>query len=162
VTAAYADRIRAITATRTRLVDQHHEAFPLKHNAELKLLATPAWRGEDRLPELLDEWGRHTTADTRACLYLLADPEVAGTSEELEARVLAAAEQAGAAIDTCADIDIVVQGFTPDRDERLHRTMDGYVSLHDGCAARERLSGVLGRPVLRPGTGELGRLLADR
>jgi len=160
VAAMYAERIGVITTRRTRRVDAHQEPFPLEDDAQLRVLATPAWRGADRLPELLADWARHTTQDMNACLYLLADPDVAGTSAELEARVLAAAEQAGVGLDACADIEILVQSFTADRDQRLHRTMDAYVPLHAGCAARERLAGAVGQPVVLLGTGELGSLLA--
>ena len=50
----------------------------------MRVLATPAWRGADRLAELLQQWCAATTPATSACLYLLADPRVDGAQQELE------------------------------------------------------------------------------
>jgi hypothetical protein len=117
----------------------------------LRVLATPAWRAEDRLGELLAQWCATTTPATRACLYLLADPGVDGTPEQLEARVLGAAAAAGAAIDCGADINVLMEPSSPGRDARLHAAVDAYVPLHPACAGHARLAREAGNPIVQPG-----------
>ena len=54
-----------------------------------RLLATPAWLGEDRLGELLARLGGGDQRQaTPACLYLLADPRVDGDEAACTERVL--------------------------------------------------------------------------
>jgi hypothetical protein len=122
------------------------------------VLATPAWRGEDRLCELLAAWSQ-TTPRTDACLYLLADPATAGESDQIEAHVMAAAERAGVNLDGCADIEILIEPFRDDRDELLHRAMDLYVPTHPGCAGHVRLANRAGKRVLQVDATELTTLL---
>ena len=73
---------------------QQPEPFPLTEDVALRVLATPAWRGDDRLGELLAQWSAATTRSTSACLYLLADPATDGDPPEIEARVLGATAEA--------------------------------------------------------------------
>jgi hypothetical protein len=138
---ALAQRIAALANRPPRIADPAC-APPrgLEEDAELRVLATPAWRGEDRLPELLAHWCAHTTRDASACLYLLADPTVDGTPEQLEQRVLAAAAAAGADLEACADINVLMESLTADRDAALHAAIPLYVPLHPACTGHERLA----------------------
>ena len=160
VAAAYRERIRALAARRPRLGGPPApEPFPLAEEVASRVLATPAWRGEDRLGELLARWGEPTNAETSACLYLLADPAVDGEPEDLEARVVAAAQAAGADIESCADINVLMEPAIAERDGRLHAAMDALVVLHRGCAGHERLARAAASAVLEPTAADLGALL---
>jgi hypothetical protein len=132
-----------------------HAPFPLEDEVALRVLATPAWRACDQLGELLAEWVAATTRDTSACLYLLADPGVDGAPEELEARILSAAADAGVDIEGGADINVLMEPAVAERDVRLHAAMDAYVPLHDACAGHERLAREHGAVIIEPGTGHL-------
>jgi glycosyltransferase involved in cell wall biosynthesis len=116
------------------------EPFPLVEEVALRVLATPAWRSQDRLGELLAEWVATTEPTTSACLYLLANPAVDGAPGDLEARVLSAAAAAGADLDAGADINVLMEPARADRDVRLHVAVDAYVPLHAACAGHERLA----------------------
>ena len=98
VAARYRERIGALTMLNPKLGRGEPVPFPLSEDARVRVLATPAWAGEDRLPELLADWGRATTQQSSACLYLLADPALAGEPEEIEARVIEAAKRGGLAL----------------------------------------------------------------
>jgi hypothetical protein len=119
------------------------------------VLATPAWRADDRLGDLLAEWVTATTRDTSACLYLLADPRVDGAPEDLEARILSAASAAGVDIDGGADINVLMEPALAERDVRLHAAVDVYVPLHPACSGHARLAREAGNAVLELGSGEL-------
>ena len=159
IAARYQQRINELALSPARAADLVDGSFPLATDVGLRILATPAWRGIDRLPDLLREWGGVTGAGTSACLYLLADPSTAGTPDELEARVVAAAEEAALDLGGCGDIEILVEPFRSDRDLRLHRAVDAYVVLHPGCAGHERFARAAGNTIIRPGAGELAGLL---
>jgi hypothetical protein len=149
VAARYAARITALAERRPRLAGPiDPEPFPLTEDVELRVLATPAWRAEDRLGELLAQWAQATDPTTRACLYLLADPQVDGEPAELEARVLSAATEAGADLDEAADVNILMEPSQPERDRRLHAASDLYVPLHLACAGHERLARSLDTAVI--------------
>ncbi|HLI60162.1 MAG TPA: glycosyltransferase [Solirubrobacteraceae bacterium] len=152
----YRDRIAELAA-RPRCTAAI-EPYPLEGDAELRLLATPAWRGRDRLGELLAAWSKHTTPETSACLYLLADPAIDGAPEELEARVLTAAAEAGADLERCADIDVVMASAHADRDARVHAATAVYVPLHPACAGHERIARRHGSAIVAP--DRLGPLLS--
>jgi hypothetical protein len=134
----------------------------LTEDVELRVLATPAWRGEDLLGELLLEWSTLTARETSACLYLLADPGIDGEPHELERRVLDAAARSGADIDSGADINVLVEPLRDQFDERLHAATDAYVALHGACAAHERLAREADSLILSPGDGALRDLLTQR
>jgi hypothetical protein len=157
----YLERITALAAQPWRQCDLPTGSFPLEGTVGLRVLATPAWRGQDRLYELLAAWSQ-TTPRTDACLYLLADPATAGESDQIEAHVIAAAERAGVDLDGCADIEILIEPFRDDRDELLHRAMDLYVPLHPGCAGHLRLARVEGNEILSLERGRLAELLETR
>jgi glycosyltransferase involved in cell wall biosynthesis len=149
VAESYSRRITALVATPRRRAGSSDEPFPLLEDVRLRVLATPAWRGGDRLGELLRAWSSGTSPETSACLYLLADPATAGSPEEIETHVLAAAEQGGADLEDCADINVLIEQFRSDRDERLHRTVSAYVPLHAGCGGHIRLARLAGTAVLQ-------------
>jgi hypothetical protein len=164
VAAMYAERLAALAADTRPLarVSAGLDAFPLPEDVDLRVLARPAWRRVDALGELLLEWQTATTPATSACLYLLADPEVDGSPEELEAFVLDAAARSGADLEQCADINVLMEPATPDLDARLHAAMDAFVVLHPGRAGDERLARAAESAVLAPGSGELARLISGR
>ena len=161
IAARYQDRITTLAARRPRPASAAvHEPFPLEEEVALGVLATPAWRGADRLSELLAEWVGATTRDTSACLYLLADPDVDGSPEALEAHILSAAEEAGVDIEGGADINVLMEPAVAERDVRLHAAVDAYVPLHEACTGHARLAREAGNAVLRLGEGELAARLA--
>ena len=163
VATRYAERLRALSGRRPLLAGPRRpEPFPLAEDVAVRVLATPAWRGEDRLGELLAEWSAASTRETSACLYLLADPRVDGEPEELEEHVLRAAAGAGADIDTGADINVLMEPLQPERDARLHRAVDGYVALHQACAGHTRMAREAGNELIELGTTGLTDLLAGR
>jgi glycosyltransferase involved in cell wall biosynthesis len=154
VAARYGERLLALAGRRPLLAGPRRpEPFPLEEEVAVRVLATPAWRAQDRLGELLAEWSRTTAAGASACLYLLADPHVDGAPEELEQRVLHAAAAAGADIDAGADINVLMEPLTAARDRRLHAAVDAYVSLHPACAGHERLAREAGNELIELGGG---------
>ena len=161
VAAFYQERITALAARRPRPATAAvHDPFPLEAEVALGVLATPAWRRSDRLGALLSEWVAATSRGTSACLYLLADPGVDGEPENLEARILSAAEAAGVDIEGGADINVLMEPAVAERDVRLHAAMDAYVPLHDACSGHERLAREAGNDILRLGTGDLASRLS--
>ncbi len=151
----YSDRIHALSRSVQRRADQVDEPFPLEEDVSLRVLATPAWRGADKLSELLAEWAEATNPATSACLYLLADPATAGTPDEIEALVLAAAERADVELSVCADINILLEPHRADRDQRLVASVDAYVPLHDGCSGFIRSADALKTQVACLGQGAI-------
>ncbi len=152
----YAERLSALatsTAPLARLAAVEPWRFEIP--AALRVLATPAWRGSDALPELLTEWVAATTPADDASLCLLADPGVDGTPEELEAHILGAAARAGVSLDGCADIEVLMAPGEAGRDERLHAATDVYVPLHGACAGHERLARRAGSAVAAAGQLQL-------
>jgi glycosyltransferase involved in cell wall biosynthesis len=148
VAGRYAERLRALAAREPRLARPRGADAPVAWPAPatLRVLAVPAWRGEDRLAELLGAWAAAVPAGTGACLELLADPATDGEPAALEAHVLAAVARAGVDLESCADIDVFMCPATPDRDVRVHAEVDAYVALHDGAPGHARLA----RRVLEP------------
>ncbi|MGH2859458.1 MAG: glycosyltransferase family 4 protein, partial [Solirubrobacteraceae bacterium] len=156
----YQARIESLVARRPRstlAAGPDPEPFPLTGAYDMRLLATPAWRAApgigDRLPELLAEWVAATEPGQSACLFLLADPEVDGDPEQLEARIVEAA--AGADLDGAADIEVLMEPASPERDARLHAAMTSYVSLHPACAGHERMALEAGCASVELGRGAL-------
>ena len=144
-----AARLHALAARTPHAADPAAaEPWPLAEQVGLHVLATPAWRGADRLAMLLAQWGAATTPATSACLYLLADPAVDGAPETIEQRVLAACQASGADLDAAADVTVLLELATAERDARLHAAMDAYVPLHPACAGHERLARATGSSVL--------------
>lgn len=142
-------RLRALAARPPRAADPAAaEPWPLAERVDLRVLATPAWRGADRLAMLLAQWCAATTPATSACLYLLADPAVDGAPEAIEQRVLAACDASGADLDAAADVTVLLEPATAERDARLHVATHAYVPLHPACAGHERIARATGSAVL--------------
>ncbi|MGA2471687.1 MAG: glycosyltransferase [Solirubrobacteraceae bacterium] len=160
VAARYRERLRRLaTMTPRRAGDDQPEPYPFAETCELRLLAMPAWRGRDRLGELLADWATPEARASQATLILLADPNVDGTPSELEARVREAAYEAGVSLDDVGDINVVMEPHVAERDVRLHAAVDAYVPLHGGAPGHERLARVAGNAILEPGSGEIATLL---
>jgi glycosyltransferase involved in cell wall biosynthesis len=154
VAARYSERLAALCG-RPRL--RRAQAREFEEDVSVRLLATPAWRGEDRLGELLTQWTAVTSTATSACLYLLADPHVDGSPQELEERVLATEvelEQAG-------DVTILMQRLDGESDMRLHAGVDAYLPLHPACQGHIRMAERAGTPILSLKDESLQRLLAQ-
>jgi glycosyltransferase involved in cell wall biosynthesis len=142
-------RLRALAARPPRASDPAlAEPWPLAEPVELRVLATPAWRGTDHLASLLAQWCEATTPDTSACLYLLADPAVDGDPAAIEQRVLAACEASGAELGAAADVTVLLEPATAERDARLHAATHAYVPLHRACTGHERIARATGSAVL--------------
>jgi hypothetical protein len=114
------------------------------------LLATPAWRGKDRLAELLHGWAAAFSAAAPVGLYLLADPEVDGAPELWEAHVLGAADRAGINLAACADVSVLDHTLHGRDAERIHRAVHGYVALHPACGGHLRLARSLDVTIVEP------------
>lgn len=136
------------------------EPWPLTEDAALRVLATPAWRGADRLATLLAQWCAATTPATSACLYLLADPAVDGAPEAIEQRVLAACAAGGADLDAAADVTVLLEPAIADRDVRLHAATNAFVPLHPACAGHERIARATGSAIVPLDGGALGEIVA--
>jgi hypothetical protein len=158
----YADRLGAIAASAPRSARPDVAPFPLESGAAARLLATPAWRGADRLAELVSAWASATEPGDDACLYLLGDRRAHGDGAELAGRVLEAAAAAGADLDSGADITIVVQPYQPGLEASVHAAVHGFVRLHGGDAGGVRLAAAEGNPVLEPAHGSIATWLDAR
>ncbi|HEY0388741.1 MAG TPA: glycosyltransferase [Gaiellales bacterium] len=159
VAAAYAERLRAIAARPPRSTRPDVAPFPLDGGAGVRLLATPAWLGCDRLGDLLSAWSDVTTAGEPASLHLLGDRRLHGDGSRLAERVIAAADAAGADLDGGADITIVVQPFQPGLEASVHAAVNGFVRLHGADAGGARLAADAGNPVLQPTPAAIGAWL---
>jgi glycosyltransferase involved in cell wall biosynthesis len=152
VAARYSERIAALAGQpRVRPI----ELREFEEDVAVRVLATPAWRGEDRLGELLAEWREATDSSTSACLYLLADPRVDGSPEELEACVLATEVE----LEGGGDVTVLLEAVDADAG-RLHASVDAYVPLHDACEGHVRMAGAAGKAILALDGESLGRFLA--
>ena len=146
---AYAARIRAL-ARRAPRGGATVEPLALREAPPRVLLATPAWRGRDRLAELLRAWADAFAADAPVGLYLLADPEVDGTPAQWEAHVLAAASEAGIDLERCADIAVLDHTLHGRDAERVHAAADAYVALHAACGGHLRVARRSGVRIVEP------------
>jgi glycosyltransferase involved in cell wall biosynthesis len=155
IAARYSERLAAL-AVRAPVGPSEPREF--EEDVAVRVLATPAWRGEDRLADLLAEWRESTDPATSACLYLylLADPRVDGSPEELEAQVLAT----GVELDGGGDVTVLLASIDADEDRRLHAGVDAYVSLHGACAGHVRMAAAAGKPILALDSESLARFLA--
>jgi glycosyltransferase involved in cell wall biosynthesis len=151
VAAAYRARIDALLARPPRAAAPRVDALELEGDAAVRVLATPAWKGEHRLGELLRAWAQAAPEGADACLHLLADSRVDGSPDELAEVVMAAAEAAGVDLDAVADIDLLVRPLEAGDDDRLlHAAVDVYVPLHDACAGHLRHARAAGTAVVDP------------
>jgi glycosyltransferase involved in cell wall biosynthesis len=160
VAARYRERLVTLAGRTPRLAaPPPDEPLSLAGEAGLRVLATPAWRGEDRLGELLCEWSHATGPQTSACLYLLADPHVDGDPAALESRILAAAASMDADLALSAEVKLLVEPFRAGLDRRLHAAVDVYVPLHAACVGHARIARDAGNRVAELGSGALATLL---
>jgi glycosyltransferase involved in cell wall biosynthesis len=158
VAARYASRLRAL-ADRPPLLAAAPELDLGLDGTAPRILATPAFRGQDRLGELLAAWVDAAPAGTPGTLVLVADPAHDGDAAAAEAHILAAAASAGADLDGCADIEVRFLAAVPGRDEALHAATDAYVALHGACAGHARQARAAGHPVLEPDAVDLRSVL---
>jgi glycosyltransferase involved in cell wall biosynthesis len=146
---AYADRILALSRRAPR-DSGPVEPLVLAGAPARVLLATPAWRGTDRLADLLRAWAVAFAANAPVGLYLLADPDVDGGPELWESHVLKAAGEAGVDLGACADVAVLDHSLHGRDAERIHRAVHGYVPLHDACAGHLRMARALDVRVVEP------------
>jgi glycosyltransferase involved in cell wall biosynthesis len=161
VAARYAQRLRALGTrppriARTPDVDL---AFPAG-GVGPRLLAVPAYRGADRLADLLAGWAAAAPAGTPGTLVLVADPDHDGGPEAVEGHIVAAAQAAGVDLDACADIEVRFLHAVPGRDAALHAACDAFVALHGASEGHARRARAAGRPVLTPDADALRAFLA--
>ena len=154
IAARYTARIAALASDHGR--DRRAQSRELPGDAAVRILATPAWRGEDRLEELLAVWHANTTPATSACLYLLADARCAGSQADLHARVLST----GVDLDESADVTIMIESVDEDGEGRIHASVDAFVPLHGACDGHERLALAAGKRIIPPDES-LALFLAD-
>lgn len=146
----YHARILALAERTPRLKLTPGHEVELEEDADARLLAAPAWLGEDRLPELLSAWEHAVPKGASACLYLITDPDVDGDSDAILERVTSAAERGGVDLENVADITVLVPPLGPQGDDLLHARMDGYVPLHAGADGHIRAARAAGNDVLDP------------
>ncbi len=140
IAAMYGERLRSLALRAPRFAAAPIEPLVLPGRRGLNVLATPAWRGTDRLDALLRGWADAFGGGEDAILYLLADPAVDGTPERWEEHVLAAAGRAGVDLGEMADISVLDHEVHGDDLRRIHAAMDAYVPLHDACGGHRRLA----------------------
>jgi glycosyltransferase involved in cell wall biosynthesis len=146
---AYRARIAQLATQPPRSAAPREDALELDGDAAVRVLATPAWRGDDRLGELLAAWAQAAPAGADACLHLLADSRVDGTVDELAERVMEAAAAADVDLDAVADIDLLVRPLQSGDDDRLlHAAVDAYVPLHPACDGHVRHARAAGTDVV--------------
>jgi glycosyltransferase involved in cell wall biosynthesis len=160
VGAQYAARLRGLAARPPRLADVVDPELDFAAASGPRLLAIPAYRGTDRLAELLSAWSVAAPAGTPGTLVLVADPAVDGTPEEVEGHIVAAATAAGVDLDHCADIEVRFLYASPGRDGALHAATDAFVPLHGASAGHERLARTAGNAVLAADAAALTAFLA--
>jgi glycosyltransferase involved in cell wall biosynthesis len=148
VSARYAERVAAVAARAPRALRPSSTPFPLPGARALNVLATPAWRGDDDLPQLLRAYADAFTDGDDVALVLLADPVVDGDDAAIEARVLAAAAATDVDLERVADIVILPHRGHGDDLARLHAACHAYVPLHAACGGHERLARTAGRSVI--------------
>jgi glycosyltransferase involved in cell wall biosynthesis len=150
----YAERISALATKAPVRIGQARE---FEEDVAVRVLATPAWRGEDRLNELLAQWSAATSATNSACLYLLADPRVDGSPGELEERILAA----GVDLEDAADVNVLMEPLEDEANRCLHAGVGAYIPIHGACEGHLRMARSAGSTVLSLEDESLSRLLSD-
>jgi hypothetical protein len=146
----YHGRILALAERTPRLKLTPGHEVELEEDAAARLLAAPAWLGDDSLADLLSAWERAVPKGGDACLYLITDPDADGDSEAILESVASAAARGGVDLENVADITVLVPPLGPQGDDLLHARMDGYVSLHPGADGHIRAARAAGKPVLDP------------
>jgi glycosyltransferase involved in cell wall biosynthesis len=157
---AYAARLAALGRRAPKLARVAEPDLAFEPVAGPRLLAIPAFRGTDRLAELLAAWATAAPSGTPATLVLVADPDRDGAPEAIEAHIVGAAAAAGIDLDACADIEVRFLHATPGRDRALHAVTDAFVPLHGASTGHARAARAAGNPVLEPAPEALGAFLA--
>ncbi|HMJ33104.1 MAG TPA: glycosyltransferase [Baekduia sp.] len=155
----YAQRLHGLAARPPRLAAEGPYGIPFDGQGT-RLLALPAFRGADRLAELLAAWASAVPAGTPATLVLVADPDRDGAPEQIEGHVVAAAQAAGVDLDACADVEIHLLPATAGRDAALHAGVDGFVPLHGASAGHARRARAAGTAVVEPDAASIAAFLA--
>jgi len=132
-------------------------APPPRYDTRLRVLATPAWFGEDRLGELLREWAAATNPGSEAVLLLLADPAHAPSPQELEGRLVGC----GIDFERCADVAVLREPFAARRNRLLLAGCDLYIPLHRADAPLAALARELGKTVVEAGEGRVAGAVAE-
>jgi hypothetical protein len=154
----YARRLRGLAARPPRLATPAPIDLGLDAAAP-RLLALPAFRGADRLGELLAAWATAAPAGTPGTLVLVADPERDGDAAHVEGRIVAAAQTAGADLEACADVEVRFLHAALGRDAALHAATDAFVVLHGASEGHARHARAAGNAVLEPSAGALAAFL---
>src|SRR5947209_4521498 len=152
VGARYRARVEALAASPPRPL----ATVEPEEDVDLRVVAAPAWHGEDRLEELIVAWSDATDTGTSACLYLLADDE----TDDVVERLLTLAERAGVDLDACADITVLPSNAATALG--VHAAMDAYVPLHPGVPGHMRAAIADGNAVLGPRGSALKAWFAER
>ena len=162
VAAAYAARIAALRERPPRIarVPAVDVAIDPAAASGRRLLAIPAYRGADRLAELLSAWAAAAPSGTPATLVLVADPARDGAPEDVEGHIVAAAAAAGVDLDACADVEVRFLHATPGRDAALHAAVDGFAPLHGASEGHARRARAAGKAVVEPTAAAIGAFLA--
>ena len=161
IAARYAARIHGLGARPPRIARTPEPDLGFD-SAGPRLLAVPAYRGTDRLAELLAAWASAAPSGTPGTLVLVADPVRDGAPEDIEGHIVAAAAASGVDLDLCADIEVRLLHATPGRDAALHAATDGFVALHGASDGHARRARAAGNPVLAPDAGAIAAFLAAR
>jgi glycosyltransferase involved in cell wall biosynthesis len=160
VAARYAQRLHGLRARPARIARTPDVDLAFEPVAGSRLLAIPAYRGEDRLADLLAAWAQAAPSGTPATLVLVADPAQDGEAAEVEGHIVAAAAAAGIDLDACADIEVRFLHATPGRDAALHAAVDGFVPLHGASAGHARRAREAGNALVAPDAPSLAAFLA--
>ncbi len=145
----YAERLHALARRPPLVRSRPVEPFPLPGARARNVLATPAWLGDDRLPELLRAWSEAFDVNDDVALFLLADPRRDGDADRWERHVMAAIDEAGVDPDRLADIAVLDHPCQGDDARRIHDACDAFVPLHAACAGHARLARLVIEPDAR-------------
>ncbi|WP_027004927.1 glycosyltransferase [Conexibacter woesei] len=161
VSARYAERLKALSERPARIARTPDVDLGLEDDDDrLRLLAVPAYRGTDRLADLLAAWAQAAPSGTPATLVLVADPGQDGDAAGVEGHIVAAAAAAGADLDACADIEVRFLHATPGRDAALAAATDAFVPLHGASEGHARRARAAGNAVVAPDAGAIAAFLA--
>ncbi|HEV7751514.1 MAG TPA: glycosyltransferase [Baekduia sp.] len=158
----YGERLRAISARPPRIVREAAVDVAIEDGAGPRLLAVPAYRGTDRLADLLAAWAAAAPSGTPGTLVLVADPARDGEPEAIEGHIVAAATAAGVDLDLCADIEVRFLHAAAGRDAALHAAVDGFVPLHGASDGHTRRARAAGNAIVEPDTTAITTFLTSR
>jgi glycosyltransferase involved in cell wall biosynthesis len=162
VACRYGERLRAISARPPRIVRETAVDVAIEDGAGPRLLAVPAYRGTDRLADLLAAWAAAAPSGTPGTLVLVADPARDGEPEAIEGHIVAAATAAGVDLDLCADIEVRFLHAAAGRDAALHAAVDGFVPLHGASDGHTRRARAAGNAIVEPDTTAITTFLTSR